>query len=206
MPDENNIIVSYKHKDASDAFEGVQNVAIASMVTSYARVKLYEIIDIVETEKPGSVYYFDTDSLIYETSIGDDVLKAYLKPYLGDLTSEVPPGFTIRAAAFNGPKCYSYMMENDKGIQKSVVKVKGLSLTAEAQRKVNLHSMAELAKEFEDTTVFQKSCIPVDQFRIDTDRETFQIYSRNCIKKHRVTSDKRRILPLENYTLPFGFK
>ena len=206
MIDENNLMLSYKFKDETLAHEGVQNVAIASFVTSYARIQLYSIIDEVERATPGATYYFDTDSLIYEVKNDEDVLKSRLKPYLGDLTSEVTPGYKITAGAFNGPKSYALKEENLDGRVKFTTKVKGFTLTAEALKDFNLDTMTTLALEYENDDISDKSTIFIKQFKIDTNPKTYQLSSRIANKLYKVTSDKRLVLPCQNETLPFGYK
>ena len=203
--DENNMIVSYKLRNDEDANEGVQNVILASFVTSYARIELYSIIDEVENENPGGCYYFDTDSLIYEVRNGNDVLEKYISPYLGGLTSELSTGSKIVAAAFNGSKCYAYVEKNGDTM-KTVTKVKGLTLTAEAEKTVNIDSMTTLAMEFENDNITDKSRLVIDQFRITTDPRTQKLYSTVTGKSYQVTSDKRIVLPLRNETVPYGFR
>lgn len=89
-------------------------VAIASFITSYARMLL---IDYVKTAKRDNVYYCDTDSLMVNQQ-GYDNLKThqYIDEYdLGKLKSE---GYGI--GTFYAPKFYDFDNERKaKGIKKS---------------------------------------------------------------------------------------
>jgi len=75
--------------------------AIASFVTSYARVDLYEKCIEAAQAKGGNVYYCDTDSVVTDVKldIGDQ---------LGDLTDELPEGegSGIKEGIFLLPKMY----------------------------------------------------------------------------------------------------
>ena len=79
----------YKLEDSIDA--SCANVAIASMVTSYARLKLYKILKAIK-EEGGNIYYMDTDSVITDLNIYEnDKFKSFIGSggeNLGELTNE----------------------------------------------------------------------------------------------------------------------
>jgi len=85
--------------------------AISSFVTSYARVELYEQIQIVENIG-GIIYYCDTDSLICNVELPTS-------DKLGDLKDECPEG--IEEGYYLAPKMYSLRLSNDK----QFIKLKG---------------------------------------------------------------------------------
>ena len=63
------------------------NIAVASYVTAYARIKLYSIMEEIENIRPFSLLYHDTDSVIYVKNTKDREIKC--GDYLGDLTDEI---------------------------------------------------------------------------------------------------------------------
>lgn len=60
MPSENTLVVSWQFSKDQFSHPGNVSVAIASFVTAYARLYLYEIMDSLEKWKPNSLLYFDT--------------------------------------------------------------------------------------------------------------------------------------------------
>jgi hypothetical protein len=85
--------------------------AIASFVTSYARIHLYEKGFEAAKAKGGNIYYCDTDSIITD-------VKLNIGTNLGDLTDELPEG--IEEGIFLLPKMYG--IKTTKG---EYVKCKG---------------------------------------------------------------------------------
>ena len=65
MPNEKTIIVSYKFKDENLANPGNTSLAIASFVTSYARLHLYSFMERINENGQDRLLYFDTDSVIF---------------------------------------------------------------------------------------------------------------------------------------------
>ena len=77
------------------------NVVIAAFTTAYARLQLYEELDMLGER----VLYYDTDSVIYLTQPGQP--EPRLGNYIGDLTDELR-GDHITVLASGGPKNYCY--------------------------------------------------------------------------------------------------
>ena len=78
------------------------NIVIAAFTTAYARLKLYDLLDLLQER----ILYYDTDSVVFvhepdkpEPSLGD---------YLGDLTDELD-GDYITTFISGGPKNYAYV-------------------------------------------------------------------------------------------------
>lgn len=69
----------------SDQFSSDTNVAIASAITSYARVLLHSVLNDVK-KKGFDIYYCDTDSIMCNLKLSDhsDMIKKYRKDQLGD--------------------------------------------------------------------------------------------------------------------------
>ena len=83
------------------------NVVIAAFTTAYARLQLYEELDMLGER----VLYYDTDSVIYLTQPGQP--EPQLGNYIGDLTDELG-GDQITIFASGGPKNYCYKTNGGK--------------------------------------------------------------------------------------------
>ncbi len=166
------------------------NIAIAAYTTSYARLRLYEVLE----QLNHSVLYMDTDSCIYVDK-GESNVK--LGSYLGDLTNELDSDEWIDEFVSCGPKSYAYT--TNKG--KQYVKIKGFTLrgpTAETMSFENLKNM--VVNEHETATL---SAYPLT-FLIGKDH-TISTKEWLAGKQFRFTFDKRDILWNDSYidTVPF---
>lgn len=101
----------------------VSNVAIAAAITSYSRMKSFNVIRKYEN----SIMYHDTDSFVLNSPIGSE----YLGEGLGEMKNVAADGdyriendaeYYITDAIFVSPKVYSYRTKNGG----EVVKIKGI--------------------------------------------------------------------------------
>ena len=83
---EQRVEVHYKHQLQDDPGSPNLNIFIACFTTCHARLKLYEQLSKLKER----VLYFDTDSIIFKSSPGDEPLQ--LGEYLGDFKNEVNEG------------------------------------------------------------------------------------------------------------------
>ena len=102
------------------------NVVIAAFTTAYARLKLYDLLDLLQER----VLYYDTDSVIYVHKPGKR--DPPLGNYLGDLTDELN-GDYITSFVSGGPKNYAYRTRNGK----TDTKIRGITLDYAATGKLN---------------------------------------------------------------------
>ena len=93
------------------------NVVIAAFTTAYARLKLYDLLDLLQER----VLYYDTDSVIYVHKPGKP--EPPLGNYLGDLTDELN-GDYITSFVSGGPKNYAYRTKKGK----TDTKIRGITL------------------------------------------------------------------------------
>jgi hypothetical protein len=100
-------LVSYETRDI--LLDDV-NIAVASAITSYARMHLHSLISSVE-EKGGQVLYCDTDSLITSLCM-EEALPELLGSKLGQLKNECPEG--IEESVFVSCKLYGYKTREDE--------------------------------------------------------------------------------------------
>ncbi|CAC5356818.1 unnamed protein product [Mytilus coruscus] len=85
--DENIVLTEYKEKEEYSKPNPSVNVYIALFTTAHARLKLYELLDILQER----VLYMDTDSCIYNDD-GSEACKKVenmMGSKLGDLTDEI---------------------------------------------------------------------------------------------------------------------
>ena len=139
---ENVIELEFKNSDDFEPLSSRTNVVIAAFCTSWARLKLWFVMD-----KLGSrVLYHDTDSFIFSSAQGEDDPK--LGNYLGDLTDELTcknigckkencEGHWIQEFISCGPKNYSFKLNTGE----VVCKVRGFSLNYSSSKIINFDSM-----------------------------------------------------------------
>ena len=178
------------------------NVVIATFCTSYARLKLWLVLNRLGER----VLYHDTDSVIYTSLPGQ-----YCPPvgkYLGQLTDELEckeigclgcsEGHWIVEFVSCGAKNYAYKLNTGE----VVCKVRGFSLNFSASQVVNLDSMKKALmlwkkkeEQMEMTTI--KTMILRNKY-------TGVVYSKEMPKNYGVVYNKRVVAP-DFTTKPYGF-
>ena len=103
------------------------NVVIAAFTTAYARLKLYNVLDLLQE----CVLYYDTDSVIFILRPGES--EPSTGNYLGDLTNELKQGDYITTFISGGPKNYCYKTASNK----IETKVRGITLNCTALKNMN---------------------------------------------------------------------
>ena len=168
------------------------NVVIAAFTTAYARLKLYDLLDLLQER----VLYYDTDSVIYVHEPGKPAPP--LGNYLGDLTDELN-GDYITTFISGGPKNYAYV--TNKG--KSETKIRGITLNYAATKKLNPSVMRGLV--YLHVNCHTQAKVTVDiPFNITRDKKEKDIVTKRMKKDYRIVYNKRVIK--ENYeTLPYGY-
>ena len=190
------LLVSYKHKKEFTRELSTVNLAVASFITCYGRLKLYE-----QMEHLGErILYIDTDSCHFiETPSGYNIP---LGSYLGDFTDELEKFGTdayMSEGIFLGPKNYAYEVTvpstNEKFYQ---CKVRGISLNYKNKQIINFESMKKvLLEELHEITV--------ENDRIRTNKRS-EVYSVKEQKKYRMVFNKRMICNTDPFkSLPFGY-
>jgi len=187
------------------------SIIIASWVTSYARLELYNLLD-----KLGQrVLYFDTDSVIFTARTGEFIPSTGI--FIGDLTNEITtkdePEAYITKFASCGSKNYSYeVYYPNSGIRKYFCKVKGLSLNFTTSNIVNFDSMKILiedAIEYQNQ-IRERGGNPNEQKVLSVPQKTITVtpyldlVTKEIQKKYRFVYDKRRIIT-DFITVPFGY-
>ena len=191
-------LVTWCYKDVDDARKGKRNIAIASFVTSYARVELHRLIMKLEQLRPSSVLYFDTDSVIFIQRKGESVVP--LGDYLGDLTDELE-GKTCTKFVSGGPKNYALEVKDTSDVVSAILKVKGLTQTAKTISILNVKQMIKMAVYY---GIGRQLELQVPQFQITCDKKQ-RVQSRYSDKVYRIVSEKRWIRPKTYRTFPYGY-
>ena len=169
------------------------NLPVALFTTSYARVKLYELMEEVGVER---CLCCDTDSIIYMEKTGEHKLADKMdSALLGYLTDELDEGDYI--VSFLSTGCKSYAYRTKKG--KEVMKLKGITQTAANKEIITWGGLEQLV---------QKNISEiVAQHRIFRTQKCGKVVKVEDSKKIlRLTFDKRRVVRYKSGnigTLPF---
>lgn len=171
---------------------GKVNIALASMVTSHARCRLW-----TELNKLGDrVLYHDTDSIIYEHHPNKYNIKE--GRYLGEWECETG-GLPIVQFASTGPKCYTYVVQQPNGTLKENTKVKGITLNAYNQQRINFNVMKQLVTD--DLDKIETQCL---LFKYD--RQNGTMITRTILKEFKKVYEKGEIDPTTWKVYPFGHR
>lgn len=201
---EHMIAVTYNQHEDFVTVMGNTNPVIAAYTTAQARLKLYSYIEHLGNR----ILYFDTDSLIYISNLGSpgeyDIHTGW---YLGDMTNELTSfGIDSYISEFvsGGPKNYAYRVysSNDKK-DYFVIKVRGITLSNVAIKKVNFYSLRRLVHYF-----VKNGCIDIINVissRIERKKDGRKIVTKTMCKKFRVVYDKR-VVDKYFYTYPYGYR
>lgn len=172
------------------------NVVLAAFTTSQARLKLYEHLEVLQTQ----VLYYDTDSVIYVQREGQHTVPT--GDYLGQMTDELADygeGSYISEFVSGGPKTYAYKVISTKNNEtKTVCKVKGLTLNLKSSKQVNFETLKDMIISE------QKTPIQIDENRIRRTKDR-NIVTVKESKLFKITGPKRRHEG-EFDTLPYGYK
>ena len=167
------------------------NVCVASFVTSYGRLRLYNEID-----KLGDrVLYFDTDSIIFVSRPGQYEPK--LGNFLGQFTNEIEPkdGEYIIEFVSAGPKNYAFKLNT--GVTKCTVK--GINLNHVASLTINYESIKHIVCG--DHT----SKLLVKQLKFKRDNKKWILSTSEDDKSYGFVYDKRILKKTDLTTLPYGY-
>ena len=179
------------------------NVFIAAFTTANARRRLYEAL----LGLGRRVIYFDTDSCVYEYDENDT--SRYVPEIgnnLGQWTNELEEGEYIERFVSSGPKSYAFVTSSGR----KVVKLKGQTLNHENAQKLNFVTICQVVLFWANP---DKYPLPAGVYpyinarygKIRRDKKTWSLYSREELKKFRVTYDKRCLIPGTFDTLPYGY-
>ena len=174
------------------------NIFVACFTTSYARLKLYKALDMLQER----VLYMDTDSVIYTQKPGQ--LSIPTGNYLGQYTNELDEGDHIVEFVAAGPKNYAYNTKQGK----QCCKVRGFTLNTRGQEILNFTSIKDLvlsevlSEEDEDARTLTLHT-PHKIIRCGKSKRIKTI-SQN--KKYKLVFNKRVINADTYQSFPYGYK
>ena len=193
MVNDETVELQYTNKDEFVEEKGKVNIVIAAFTTAYARLKLYDLLDLLQER----VLYYDTDSVIYVHEPGKP--DPPLGDYLGDLTDELDAGDYITTFISGGPKNYAYLTNNGK----TETKIRGITLNYDATKKINMDVMRHLVDSRVNGHNEEKVTVE-NPHKITRDKKEKNIVTKKMKKDYRIVYNKRVIT--ENYgTLPYGY-
>ncbi|KAI1289515.1 putative DNA polymerase [Halotydeus destructor] len=214
------LIINYIMRNEKDAKPGNTSIAIASFVTAYARLKLFDLMMAVEYKLPKHpslqrprTLYFDTDSIIFIAHKDDpegETDPVRTGDYLGQLTDEIKDGYgptaICKRAAFLGPKNYAYEIGfTDKSDKKTVVKCKGITLySSDLNVFKEFESVLGMAKKSHDTRQHQSATFQQSGIRANV--HTHEIMTTWFEKTISSNMNKRSYKPALGWSLPIGFQ
>ena len=185
--------IQYMEKEGFVDENDKVNIVIAAFTTAYARLKLYDLLDLLQER----VLYYDTDSVVYVHEPGKP--DPPLGDHLGDLTDELNGGY-ITTFMSGGPKNYAYVTNTGEAI----LKIRGISLTYDACKTLNIGTMRDLVESYVvDGARNEKVTINIPN-KITRDKKEKHIVTKRTKKDYRVVYNKRVVN--ENYeTVPYGY-
>jgi hypothetical protein len=144
--------INYKEllDSSKEPFKVKSNVAIASAITAYSRIRIHSLI-----EKSGAnLYYIDTDSMIIDKPLSPELIS----DELGDLKDELKGG-VIDLAYFIAPKVYALKINNKiepiikaKSIKKGLIKFDHFSDLYAGE--IKKYPVTRLFKDLETLSIF----------------------------------------------------
>lgn len=164
------------------------NIAVASYTTAYARLRLYEALEILNQR----VLYMDTDSVVFTDNL-DDPSPLIVGPFLGDLTDELD-GETITEFTSTGPKSYAYKTTGDK----EVCKIKGFTLNFKTSQVLNFEALKDLVLDHKGIRIQTQ---PLQFDHDDHHNIVTRLWNDDEGKFFRHTFDKRKIMEYDDETM-----
>ena len=171
--------VHYRNVGEFEEQNNKVNIVIAAFTTAYARLKLYDLLDLLQER----VLYYDTDSVVFVHEPGKP--EPPLGDYLGDLTDELN-GDYITTFVSGGPKNYAYVTNNDK----RVTKIRGITLDHATTKKLNPEVMRSLVHLHVNCHIQGKVTVDIP-FKITRDKKKKKIITKRMKKDYRVVYNKR---------------
>lgn len=142
--------------------------------------------------------YCDTDSIVFVSRPGDQY-NPLLGNYLGDLTSELDRGDSIKSWNAAGPKSYAYVT----GRGKVTLRAKGITQNYENCKKFNFDSLTALVEPYLKDPETRRE-ISARYNTITRNLKTFELTNKERVINFGIVCDKRRLFA-DGKTLPFGY-
>ena len=192
MINDETVEIQYTEKEGFVEENNKVNIVIAAFTTAYARLKLYDLLDLLQER----VLYYDTDSVVYVHEPGKP--DPLLGDYLGELTDELK-GDYITTFISGGPKNYGYVTNTGEAI----LKIRGITLNYDASKTINVDVMRHLVELYVDCHIQDKVTVNIP-YKITRDKKEKNIVTKRTKKDYRIVYNKRIVK--DNYeTVPYGY-
>uniref|UniRef100_A0A914NCF1 DNA-directed DNA polymerase n=5 Tax=Meloidogyne TaxID=189290 RepID=A0A914NCF1_MELIC len=185
---EETILLTYKQKEEFIIEHDTSNMVVSLWTTSAARIKLLKAMQKVAKAEGCNILYGDTDSILF--SYPRD-MECPLKtgPYLGDLAKEYA-GSEIKEYVGGACKAYALRMESNKNAKiSSVLKVRGITLTADVCKILHFDSFKESVLNYANGGGDNEEDNELDKRSIMIENPNF---IRRSVKEGMVYSTKMR--------------
>lgn len=125
-------IIDLKHDEEDNSYHGLDvNIAIASAITSHARV----VMSAYKNNPSFTLYYSDTDSIVIDRPLPEE----FIGTFLGQMKLE----HVIQKAVFLAPKVYGLITEEGQ----EVIKIKGINPQAIKANNIGFSQLMDLLLE-----------------------------------------------------------
>uniref|UniRef100_A0A914KQQ5 DNA-directed DNA polymerase n=1 Tax=Meloidogyne incognita TaxID=6306 RepID=A0A914KQQ5_MELIC len=144
---ESTVLINYETKNEFIEEHQTSNIVISLWTTSMARINLFRAMQKISGTQGCSLLYGDTDSVLfsYPKNMGSPLTPGY---HLGELSEEYGE-FNIKE--YVGAACKAYalkMIDKKTGEEKSMLKVRGITLTSDICKKLHYTSFKESVLDF----------------------------------------------------------
>ena len=171
------------------------NIFVAAFTTSYARLKLYESLDVLQKQ----VLYYDTDSIVYKWREGQQSIQ--IGDYLGDMKDELN-GDIITEFVSGGAKNYAYKTHAGK----VECKVRGFTLNVRGTAILNFETMKHnILSELHHPQDQRRTMNIVNPSHFKRDLEQKKIKLVPCKKLYGIVFDKR-VINTNAISYPYGYR
>ena len=180
------------------------NCIVGAHVVSFAREFMHQ--KILDLEKINAkLFYIDTDSLIF-TLKRDQEIPFKISPCFGDFKFEIPQNCKILSFFSLGPKNFAVKFENESGVTKDLIKLRGITLSNEINNKILDSKIYDFyLKQFLKS---KKHKIEIPQVRSKLSKykkiklQKFQkVFFSNSIKSKRIINKQCKNLS----SFPYGY-
>lgn len=188
--------VVFTHHDDNVPPSNKTNIFIAAFTTCWARLKLYDYLDLLGEQ----VLYYDTDSVIYRHIPSNPSVAT--GDFLGEMTNELEGDDYIVEFVSGGAKNYGYKTKNGK----TECKVRGFTLNVRGAGSLNYEIMkANIINELEQPLDTKRTVAVTNPNHFKRDQTHKRIALVNQTKQYGLVFDKRVVDPVSKRSYPFGY-
>lgn len=185
----------YTHQQDNAPKGSKQNIFIACFTTAYARLRLYESLELLNKQ----ILYYDTDSVIYKWREGQPSIA--ISDMLGEWKDELD-GDVITEFVSGGAKNYAYQTRGGN----SVCKVRGFTLNVRGSAILNFQSMKQnILEELDIPQDSRRNLNIVTPYHFQRDLEKKQIRVVPRVKQYGLVFDKR-VINTNAFSYPYGYR